>query len=222
MAELVQLDKAASMVGKSEVTLRRLIKANRIPFQKEKTLTGFIYMVDPSDVKTYYLNRDGEVNAATSDKNGQERLAFEGTEIPIKKQRIEEVPIQDEVELPKEDIAPARIYQAQNPDGGAYVEYWQKRAETYEDRYTNEVGKHAQTREELGVWRGRAEQAHSMLLKLLPSGQDVEVKKQDSNHPEYQAQSTGLASWMIPVIVGLITLLILAVIGVVYFRSIAG
>jgi len=59
----VYLDQAAEQVGKSEITLRRLIRANKISFEKEKTPTGFVYKVDPKSVLDYYASREEVVSA---------------------------------------------------------------------------------------------------------------------------------------------------------------
>lgn len=142
MAALVQLDEAANLVGKSEVTLRRLIKAGKVPFHKEKTLTGFIYLIDPEQVRAYYDGRPLEAVTATEEP---------------------------EVESQSEGSRRSSVRVAVAGESGNFSEYWQKKAEIYEERYTQEMSRHAHTREELGLWRGRAEQAQSMLVKLLPA-----------------------------------------------------
>ncbi|MEI6478434.1 MAG: hypothetical protein WCO52_05615 [bacterium] len=149
MAELMQLDRAAAAAGKSEVTLRRLIKAGKIPFHKEKTLTGFIYMVDPDQVRAFYS----------------------GAPIEIKP---ESVPVDEESDATEPASIPTHaIRVAVAGESGAAHEYWQKKADMYEDKYNDEVVKHSQAREELGVWRGRAEQSQAMLMKLLPASSDA-------------------------------------------------
>jgi hypothetical protein len=145
MAELLPLEQAASAIGKSTTTVRRLVKANKIPFEKQRTPTGFIYLLDTDNLKAYYQARDGSI--------------FD-----------EDFPI----EAPAKAGQQVRIAVA--GETGGQAEYWQKKAELYEDKYLNELTGHAQTREDLGVWRGRAEQAQSMLLKLLPNPQEVEVR----------------------------------------------
>ena len=151
MPEFVQLDKAAAEIGKSEVTLRRLIKAGKIPFKKEKTLTGFIYMVDPAAVRAYYQIKGGGNFTEDGASAKEEDL----------------LPLAESVSTQPKERSHVRV--AVGGESGDLYEYWLKRSELYEDRYNQEVSKHAQTREELGNWRGRAEQAQSMLVKLLPS-----------------------------------------------------
>lgn len=193
MAELVQLDVAAGMIGKSEVTLRRLIKAEKIPFQKEKTLTGFIYLVDPDVVRAYYQSRDADIF-------GSEEFAATPFEEPAQASRP--------VEASASKNSSVRVAIAH--ENGSPVEYWQKRAEIYEDRYTQEVVKHAQTREDLGVWRGRAEQAQTMLIKLLPAPNDVEVHHPKQAETPNPAQSAEASPWLVSILVSLILLIILA------------
>lgn len=144
MADLIQLDAAAALVGKSEVTLRRLIKAGKIPVHKEKTLTGFMYLVNPAQVKAYYQGK--------------------GADLPEETDEPAEQPAQSKVSGRRLAVA---------GESGNEMEYWQKRAETYEERYHGELQKHSQTREELGVWRGRAEHAQAMLMKMLPAPAEV-------------------------------------------------
>jgi hypothetical protein len=152
----MQLDKAASAIGKSEITLRRLVKANKIPFQKEKTPTGFIYLVDLDQVRAYYQAREGFVSAAVESPESSERA-----------------------NVPADSFTNhgTAVRVAVAGDMGGAAEYWQKRSELYEDRFHGEVMKHAQTREELGMWRGRAEQAQAMLVKLLPGAQTESVRE---------------------------------------------
>lgn len=187
MAELVQLDKAASQVGKSEVTLRRLIKAEKIPFQKEKTLTGFIYLVDPNEVRKFYKMKPEDAPAPASK-----------TKEPVAPQS-----------------PPVRIAIA--GESGNVNEYWQKKSELYEDRYHQELAKHSNTREELGVWRGRAEQTQAMLMKLLPAPQDVAVRNQQQEAPE---SKQGSSVWAIILTIVLLVLIAVVIGGFFYLRTI--
>ncbi len=157
MAQFVQLDVAAKEVGKSEVTLRRLIKSGKVGHRKEKTLTGFIYLVDVDQVRAYY-----ELN--------------QGTPIEVEAVSSEETAEKPEVELNEEERerrAEAReakaIRLAVTGESGSMTEYWQKRAQAFEERYHRELARHAEAREEMGVWRGKAEQAQEMISKLLPA-----------------------------------------------------
>lgn len=150
----MQLDRAAVMSGKSEVTLRRLIKSGKVPFEKRKTLTGFIYMVDPELVKKYYATRNGGVYK--EDGTPQEEEDF-GSSNNIASTRKDKVRV------------------AVVGESGDESEYWRKKAESYEEKYYNELTSNAKMHEELGVWRGRAEHAQAMLIKLLPSPREVDV-----------------------------------------------
>ena len=53
--------------------------------------------------------------------------------------------------------------------------------QNYEEKWINEIQKHAQTREELGVWKGRAEAYQAFASRLLGSGEKIDL---DQNHPE--------------------------------------
>ena len=175
MADLMQLDKAAALVGKSEVTLRRLIKAGKIPFQKEKTLTGFIYRVDPDQVRAYYHLKGGGTAPAPEETD----------EKPDRPSRSY---------MPK-SADPVRI--AIEDEGGHAAEYWQKRSDLYEDRYHQEVQKHAQTREELGMWRGRAEQAQAMVIKMLPPPETPAVPAGEPTQPASRGLSVSSIMWTV-------------------------
>ena len=196
MAELLQLDSAASLIGKSEVTLRRLIKAGKIPFQKEKTLTGFVYLVDPDAVRAYYQGRDTEIFQAEAQEHSRDTEP--------------EVQVATQAQAASAKNQSVRVAVSDPKSGPA--EYWQKRAEIYEDRFTQEVVKHAQTREDLGVWRGRAEQAQSMLIKLLPAPQsEVEVRPKteviEQMAPEKKSVSAAvviLSIFVVILLVGLV------------------
>jgi hypothetical protein len=161
----VHLDQAARQVGKSEVTVRRLVKAGKISHQKEKTLTGFIYLVDPTEISHYYGDR------GSSSEDFAQQMRESGAEV------VEEVLIHrpdagdstEEQAQRGEAGSTRQIRVAVASESGNLSEYWQKRAETYENRYHQTLESQSKLREELGVWRGRAEQAQNMLVKLLPA-----------------------------------------------------
>ncbi|CAN5191723.1 hypothetical protein BH11PAT4_BH11PAT4_5640 [soil metagenome] len=161
----VHLDQAARQVGKSEVTVRRLVKAGKISHQKEKTLTGFIYLVDPTEISHYYGDR------GSSSEDFAQQMRESGAEV------VEEVRIhrpdtdENSKEQPQaeQQASTRQIRVAVASETGNLSEYWQKRAETYENRYHQTLESQSKLREELGVWRGRAEQAQNMLVKLLPA-----------------------------------------------------
>ena len=202
MAEPVQLDKAAALVGKSEVTLRRLVKAGKIPFEKEKTLTGFIYRVDPEKVREFYRGREGYVADLISNE-----------------ETVDPAPAPEAAPAASSSHAqPVRIAVA--GESGQAQEYWQKKSDLYEERFNQEVSKHAQTREELGVWRGRAEQAQSMLMKLLPAPQEVEVRQQPAAGSSAPAAAkTESNSSVVTVIISVLcALVVVAAAGAVYAR----
>ena len=194
MAELIQLDAAATLVGKSEVTLRRLIKAGKIPFQKERTPTGFIYQVDPEVVRGYYQGREA----------------------------VFTVP---ETSATHEVASSPRVRVAVASDSGTPTEYWQKKAEVYEERFNTEMKNHAQTREELGVWRGRAEQAQSMLVKLLPAPAEVQVQNiqaQSGNRAPQNATERAASSSVLTVVLTVLCITLIVVGGGVLYLHILG
>lgn len=210
MAIRVQLENAARQVRKSEVTVRRLIKAGKVPFEKQKTLTGFIYLVDPDEIRHFYQNR-GVVSPTTkveTEKPNFQPKAEPDTETPVKR-----VAISDET--------------------GNSTGYWQKRSDLYEERYNQEMGKHAQAREELGVWRGRAEQTQSMLMKLLPAPENTfststgtgdsspfsvkEEEKEASVAQTVMVQKENYTT-LISVVAILITLIVFILLGAAYLK----
>ena len=214
MAELMQLDKAATSVGKSEVTLRRLIKAGKIPYQKERTLTGFVYMVDPDQVRAYYSVREGTLLAEDAIESFRQDSSEPDSDFDSAAQeKVERV-------RPAAAQSVARVRVAVEGESGSASDYWQKKSEAYEDRYNSEMIKHSQTREELGVWRGRAEQAHSMLMKMLPSPSDVEVRKPENveQRPVSRKEDTSIVTAV--TITVLAVLLAVAVAVVVYLKFI--
>lgn len=197
MSQFVQLEAAAKEVGKSEVTLRRLIKSGKVGHRKEKTLTGFIYLVDVEQVKSYY------------EKN-------QGTPIEVEKVSPEEAEPKEETlsSEEKERRAEARearaIRLAVTDESGSMTEYWQKRAQAFEERYHRELVRHAEAREELGVWRGKAEQSQEMLAKLLPAvtvRESADSSKEKESEEKQPKNSSGLV----------LTLLIVVLVSAVAF-----
>ncbi len=164
----VHLDQAARQVGKSEVTVRRLVKAGKISHRKEKTLTGFIYLVDPTEISHYYGDR------GSSSEDFAQQLREAGAEV-VEEVRVHHAkPLESSTEdhgeqAQAESGSTRQIRVAVASESGNLSEYWQKRAETYENRYHQTLETQSKLREELGVWRGRAEQAQNMLVKLLPA-----------------------------------------------------
>lgn len=178
----IPLDQAAREVKKSEVTVRRLLKSAKISHQKEKTLTGFIYLVDPAEIKHYYGMEDEQapleerppvvIEAAdTDDGDGADATQPAGDG--------------------GQEMLSRQIRVAVAGETGNLSEYWQKRAETYEERYNQEMQRESVLREELGLWRGRAEQAQNLVLKLLPASQPVPVE------PAKPSLSNQIAYWLL-------------------------
>ena len=142
MPELLPLDAAAAVVGKSEITLRRLIKTGKVPAEREQTITGFIYRVDPELVKAYYSQREAEMEAA----------APVAVEAPGTTNRLA-------VSTQKQD----------NED------YWRKRAERYEQKYDESVKAHLHTKEEVGMWRAKAEHASQAPVPMAKAAKEKPV-----------------------------------------------
>jgi len=61
---------------------------------------------------------------------------------------------------------------------------WVQRADTYRDKWENEVQAHAKTREELGVWRGRAESYQNFASRLLNSGAAEQTRSEETTAPK--------------------------------------
>lgn len=201
MAEFIHLDAAAKLAGKSEVTIRRLVKAGKVNFEKQKTHTGFIYLVDPEEIKAYYGVR------------GSLKLGSD----PEPRAEIEPDPEPEEFETPSKHAVATqgRVRVAVSGVEGDPVAYWVKRAETYEDRYHNEVQRTAHLREELGLWKGRAEHAQGLLMKLLP-GPETALISEKRNVPEQTMTVRRLTFAGMMILIALPTVLIIGG-GLVYF-----
>lgn len=194
MATYIQLDQAARQVGKSEITVRRLIKSGKISHKKEKTLTGFIYLVDPEEIGAFY----------------------DGSKPPVAAKKSEVPPTTPEPESSEEEIPSRQVRVAVTGASGDLGEYWRKRAEAFEDRYQHAVEKQAHLREELGIWRGRAEQAQTMLATLLPAQTEQAPTSQVTKKESQSEPASGkMPAWLLvllgAVIVGELALLGLAV-----------
>ena len=178
----VHFDEAVRQVGKAEVTLRRLVKAGKISHKKEKTLTGFVYLVDPEEIIRYY----GE----------------QGAEADIE-------PSEDEAETPKQATPKQQVRLAVSGESGSLNEYWQKRAETFETRYHQAVIAQGELREELGLWKGRAEQAQNMVVKLLPAPQAAPAPVVEKPNPA--------GNWVVALL-GVVSLALLAGFGLMIYQ----
>jgi hypothetical protein len=199
MAELIPLDTAAKQVGKSEVTIRRLVKAGKISAQKVKTLTGFVYRVDPQEVRAYYgkrgpsaaPNQPTERSApAAAPPNQPEAASQPSAPYQAEEPQPSVPPIKEEVRHAVTSNGKVRV--AVSDAEGDPLSYWLRRAETYEERYHKELERSSTLREELGLWRGRAENAQALLMKLLPAPNTVEVTstRQAANQPSAAAPPT--------------------------------
>lgn len=213
----VQLDQAARQVGKSEVTVRRLIKAGKISHRKEKTLTGFIYLVDPSEISRYYGDR------GSSAEDFAQQMRESGAEV------VEEVRInrgESRAESQESEQGPGSTRQirvAVAGESGNLSEYWQKRAETYESRYHQALESQSKLREELGAWRGRAEQAQNMLIKLLPaptppSSQEPKPTQVEKPQMPEIAQQSG-SVWIVGLLAVIAGLFVVALVAGFYVLS---
>ena len=180
MPELLPLDTAAAAVGKSEVTLRRLVKAGKIPAEREQTITGFIYRVDPEVIKAYYAEREKEL----------------------------------EVAPPTKFTEPNRLAVSTSAQGNE--EYWRKRAERYEQKYDESIKAHLQTKEALGLWKGKAEQLSSAVQQIAqptpPKQRPVKVPAnlEVPTQKEVTSKKEPIISWLSPIVLGLIVSLAIA------------
>ncbi len=217
MADFLHLDAAAKAVGKSEVTLRRLIKAEKIPYHKEKTVTGFLYLVRPEDVLAYYDTRT--VLNLGSDPEPRAEIEPDKPK-PAPKPKVPVEP-QPEPAEPTEDAQHAvttrngSVRVAISDEQGNPVDYWAKRAETYEERYHEELQRTSDLREELGLWRGRAEHAQALLMKLLPSAEMLQVTERRQT-PEQTVTVRRLTFAGMIILIALPTILIIGAF-LVYF-----
>jgi hypothetical protein len=206
--QYIQLEAAARQVGKSEITLRRLIKAAKISHRKERTITGFVYLVSPEEVLAYYQQGGlgGVIEEAMAEDVAQHRVSPQESPEPGDSAR------QRQVQVSVESTAPDMS------------EYWQKRSEVYEDRYNQEVIRHTQVREELGSWRGKAEQTQEMLSKLLPAM--AETQQQAATVAEAYTKEIKKArstiTWLSVVTSALFVTLVITVALFVYLRWFRG
>lgn len=122
MADLIPISTAATLVNKSEVTLRRLITAGKIPVHTEKTSSGLLYKVNPDDLYAYYVDRDATIDAAN----------------------IEAVPIKT-----KEQTIPIKTQAATLPPPPPTPVPKAMATEDILSKYQAEVAAHAQTKAEL-------------------------------------------------------------------------
>lgn len=77
-----------------------------------------------------------------------------------------------------------------SPPKVATQDSWQGEAHEYQKKWIDEVQKHAQTREELGQWKGRAEAYQAFASRLLGTGPNGVNEKIDleQNPPEIKKE----------------------------------
>lgn len=90
----------------------------------------------------------------------------------------------------------------------------------YEIKWVEEIQKHAETREELGIWKGRAEAYQAFSARLLGDGKMPEIqpetKKNDIAVPEVPISSSKNNSIMSPLLLYIImAILFLALVFVI-------
>lgn len=181
---MVSLAEAALISGKSEITIRRLVKAGKVASKKEATQTGFNYTVDADAVRAYY----GQASAQKE---------------PVVSGQAVQQPASTAVQ------AENRVRVAVADESGSSVAYWHKRAEGYEQRFHAQVRTNADLREQVGLWKGRAENAQAMLVKLLPPPSDTLEVREGKAKPETPENEKRLQA----VGAGVLLLLGLAAIG---------
>ena len=103
MADLIPLTAAAALVGKSEISIRRLITAGKVPVHKEQSADGVVYMLDPKKLRAFYVERDAAVEVETRQTERTPLKASVERTIPIKKKhKTDPVPL-----VVKEPAVPA-------------------------------------------------------------------------------------------------------------------
>ena len=76
--EYLTINEACSITGKSNITIRRLIKNLKKPdVKKQKTATGFIYLINKDFLTTQLTNQ--EPNQATTQKDKKNIIQAENT-----------------------------------------------------------------------------------------------------------------------------------------------
>ena len=93
------------------------------------------------------------------------------------------------------------------------------RVEDYQKKWTDEIQKHAQTREELGVWKGRAEAYQAFAGRLLGEGKsikkdDIVVKTEPENDNSPPLTKSSFSYYLIFAILGLIFILLIVTIRI--------
>lgn len=99
-------------------------------------------------------------------------------------------------------------------------DFWPKEAQEYQKKWTDEIQKHAQTKEQLGEWRGRAEAYQAFASRLLGDGKMPEIKpetkKDEIVAPEVPISSSKNNSAISPLLLYIImTILFLALVFVI-------
>jgi hypothetical protein len=68
---MITLKEACEITEKSEVTIRRLVKKGKVTSRKDKTSTGFVYLIDKESLLLYYNPAYSNNDQATSQTDDQ-------------------------------------------------------------------------------------------------------------------------------------------------------
>ncbi len=82
----------------------------------------------------------------------------------------------------KEDVVEIKEEIEKSPKINDNTTFWQKEAREFQNKWTQEIKNHAQTREHLGEWKGRAEAYQSFASKLLTDGSSGNKNDIKNNH----------------------------------------
>jgi len=188
---LITLKDAARIVKKSELTIRRLVRAKKVNSQKQKTATGFSYLVDEGSLKAYYnldQSNDQAVNTQsanqgpdqTSNQTGEKVGDGTGSQGAQKEDQATGQSnlltfLHDENSRLREDLKSVR-----------------QRREEREEGLTNELGL---LKSQVGYFKGVVDTQKKRIEYLLADRNPIEeeepsepVEESKENKPEFQNQ----------------------------------
>lgn len=179
---LITLKEAAGLVGKSELTIRRLVKSKKLTSQKEKTPTGFSYLVDEASLRSYYnpdQSNDQSVSNHTTNQKTKQTSSQSGEKADESK--INQTGQKEEQANNQNNLT--AFLQDENKRMRDELTSERKKREDREEELTNELG---QLKSQVGYFKGITDSQKKQIEYLL-----TEKKIDDEEKQEEPTETTG-------------------------------
>jgi len=173
---LITLKEAAQIVGKSELTIRRLVKAKKVNSQKQKTATGFSYLVDEDDLKSFYnldqLDQSSDKAAHTQQPDHDPDQTINQTGDKVAGKASNQGDQKDDQATGRDNLL--TFLQDENSRLREDLKSVRQRREEREEGLTNELG---QLKSQVGYFKGVVDTQKKRIEYLLAEKSTVDEEK---------------------------------------------